>query len=222
MKAAKFLVIEGEILTDSHHPLELHFGGRVVAHRMQSLGSGRRGAQQIRIGLPLGEIVSRRQAERWQLLLLDVVVDGVKLEGRERTKNEIDFVTLDQLLGFGLGAGRRAAGIGGNEIDLAPRDRVVGLLQKGQHALFHLDAALGKRPDLYGKKTDFDRRRLGDRGRGKTAESGGGSSAGEKRPATDLARHHHLLRLAPLRFLRALCCARYPIIWHASHFALAE
>src|SRR6202008_246974 len=107
--------------------------------------------------------------------------------GRERAKNEIDFVALDQFLGFGLGAGRRAAGIGGNEIDLTPGDRVVGLLQKGQHALFHLDAALGERTNLYGKKADFDRRRLGDRGRGKRAESGGGSSAGEKRPATDFA-----------------------------------
>jgi len=33
---------------------------------------------------------------------------------------------------------------------LRPGDCVVGLLQKGQHALFHLNAALGKRPNLYG------------------------------------------------------------------------
>ena len=84
LKAAEFLVIEGKVLTDGRDALEFHLGGRVVAHRMQSLGCGGRGAQQIRIGLPLREIVGRRQAKSRHLLLLDVVIDGVKLEGRER------------------------------------------------------------------------------------------------------------------------------------------
>ena len=102
-----------------------------------------------------------------------------QLERRQRTEDGIDLVALDQFLGLGLGAGRIAAGIGGDEVDLAAAHRVIRLLQIGQHALFHLDAALGERPGLHRQKAELERRGLRDSGRRKAGErsrrAGGGT-----------------------------------------------
>jgi hypothetical protein len=58
-------------------------------------------------------------------LFFDVIVDRIELEGGERAESDIDLVALDEFLRLGFGAGRIAAGIGRNEIDLATANRVV-------------------------------------------------------------------------------------------------
>ena len=42
-----------------------------------------------------------------------------QLEGGKRAEDDVDLVALDQFLRLGLGAGRVAAGVGGDELDLA-------------------------------------------------------------------------------------------------------
>ena len=145
--------------------LELQLRRRVVPHRVHRLRGRRRGAQQIRIGRALGKIVGGREAERRHFLLLHILVDGIELEGRKRAEDHIDLVALDQFLGLGLGAGRVAAGIGGDEVHLAAADRIIFFLQIGQDALLHLNAALGERTGLHRQQAELERRGLRDRRR---------------------------------------------------------
>ena len=114
-----------------------------------------------------------------------------QLEGGERAEDDVDLVALDQLLGLGLGAGRIAAGIGGDEVDLAAAHRVVRLLEEGEDALLHLDAALGERTGLHREKPELERRGLRDSRRRKAGQRGGraGSGARQKRAAADFPRH---------------------------------
>src|SRR5262249_25183785 len=119
---------------------------------MHRLRRGRRSAQQIRVGLALGQIVCRREAERRHFLFADVVVDGVELKGGERAEDDVDFVALDELLRLGLGAGRIAAGIGRKEINFAAANRVVLFFQISEYALLHLNAALLERAGFYRKQ----------------------------------------------------------------------
>ena len=117
------------------------------------------------------------------LLVADVVGDGQKLEGGERAEDDVDFVALDQFLRLGLGAGRGAAGVGGDEFDLAAGHRVIGLLQIGEHALLHLDAALGERTGLDREKTELERRGLRDRRAPESRRTGRGGACRSCRPA---------------------------------------
>ena len=59
----------------------------------------------------------------------DVVGDREQFEGGERPEDGVDLVALDQFLRLGLGAGRVAAGVGGDELDLAAGEGVVLFLQ---------------------------------------------------------------------------------------------
>ena len=63
------------------------------------------------------------------ILLRDVVGDGEQFESGKRPDDSIDLVALDQLLRLGLGACRIAAGVGGNEFHLAPREGVILFLR---------------------------------------------------------------------------------------------
>ena len=90
-----------------------------------------------------------------------VVGDGQQLEGGERPQDDVDLVALDHLLRLGLGAGRVAAGVGDEQLDLAAGERVVLLLQERGDALLHLDAALRERAGLDGEQADLERRGLG-------------------------------------------------------------
>ena len=127
------------------------------------------------------------------LHLRDVVGDRQQLEGGERPEDDVDLVALDQLLHLGLGAGRAAAGVGGEELHLAAGHRVVLFLQKREDALLHLDAALGERAGLHGQQAELEGRGLRvDRGRVQRGDAGaGGQHALEYGSAFD--RHWHSL-----------------------------
>ena len=79
-----------------------------------------------------------------------VIRDREQFERRERPENDVDLVALDQFLGLGLGAGRIAAGVGRDHLDLATRERIRLFLHEHRQALLHLDAALGERSGLDG------------------------------------------------------------------------
>jgi hypothetical protein len=66
-------------------------------------------------------------------------------------------VALDELLRFRLRAGRVAAGVGDDELDLAAGDGVVVLLEKELDALLHLLAAGGERARAHAQEPDADR-----------------------------------------------------------------
>ena len=73
----------------------------------------------------MSNVVGRGQAEQRRLVLANVVGDRQQLESCKRSKNRVDFIALDQFLCFGFGAGRVAAGIGGDKFDFAAREGVV-------------------------------------------------------------------------------------------------
>ena len=152
---------------------------------------GRRRPQEVRIGPPLRHVFGAGEAEHRRLVLVDVVGDGEQFESGERSEDGVDLVALDQFLRFGLGAGGIAAGIGGDEVDLAAGEGVVLLLQVRDDALFHLDAALRQRSGLDGEQAELERRGLRDGRRGKLErrQRGAGSGAGHKFTAGNFARH---------------------------------
>lgn len=146
--------------------------------------------------MALRQIVSGGDAERRHLLFADIIVDGVQFEGRERTKNDVDLVVLDELLRLDLRAGRIAAGIGGKQLHFSAAHGGVVVLQERQHALFHLDAALRQRASLDREESDLDRWRLRDRRCREAPECGGrtgGSGAPDQRSAAEFAGHRLFL-----------------------------
>ena len=166
---------------------------------MHRLRGGRRRPQEVGVGPALGEVVGAGEAERRRLVLADIVGDRQKLEGGERTEDDVDLIALDQFLRLGLGAGRLAAGIGGEELDLAAGHLVVVLLQPGEHALLHLDAALRQAAGLDREQAELERRALRDRRRGEPEGRGrrAGGGGGHEFTASHLARHCIVLPLAP-------------------------
>ena len=103
------------------------------------------------------------------LRLRGVVGDGEELEGGERPDDQVDAVALDQLLRLGLGARGVAARVADDQLRLAAGERVVPVLEEADHALLHLDAALGERPGLHREQADADRLVLGNAGIGSAA-----------------------------------------------------
>ena len=105
-------------------------------------------------GLALRWVTSSaaRQADQRRGVVAHVVGDRQQLEGGERAQDDVDLVALDHLLRLGLGAGRVAAGVGDQQLDLAAGERVVLLLQERGDALLHLDAALVGGPVLTVKR----------------------------------------------------------------------
>ena len=124
----------------------------------------------------LGHVFRRGEADQRCRVVAHIIGDGEELEGGERPEDDVDLVALDQLLRLGAGAGRIAAGVGRDEIDLAPRERVALLLQEGEDSLFHLDAALRQRAGLDGEQADLERRLSVDIGRPHRRNRGAGRS----------------------------------------------
>ncbi len=187
LEPADLLVAEREILIERDDPLQMHFRRRVMAHGMHRLRRGRGGADEIGIGLALRHVVGAGETHHRRLVLRDIVGDRQELEGGQGTEDEVHMIALDQFLRLRLGAGGAAAGVGGNEIDLAPGKRVILVLQEGDDALFHLDAAFGQRPGLNRQKADPHRRALGNRGQRQCR----GSRTREKGPSSQPDGHFH-------------------------------
>ena len=132
-------------------------------------------------------------------MLRDIVGDGEQFESGERPEDGVDLVALDQFLRLGLGAGRVAAGVGGEEVDLAAGEGVVLLLQVRDDALFHLDTALRQRSGLDGEQAELERRGLRDRRRREfeRRQRGAGGRRGHKFTAGNFARHRIPPSVAP-------------------------
>jgi len=91
------------------------------------------------------------------LRLQDVIVDRQRFKCRQRPDDDVYLVALDQFLRLGPGPHRIAAGVGDEELDLAPGDDVVALLEKQLDAFLHLPPARGERARAHGEKTQADR-----------------------------------------------------------------
>ena len=106
----------------------------------------------------LGDVFRRGETDQRRGVVAHIIGDGQELEGGERPEDDVDLVALDQLLRLGAGAGRIAAGVGRDELDLAPGERVALFLQEREDPLFHLDAALRQRAGLDGEQAELERR----------------------------------------------------------------
>src|SRR5215467_3397529 len=99
----------------------------------------------VRVRPPLRHVLGSGEAQHRHLGLRRVVRDREQLEGSEWPKDHVYVVALDELLSLGLGAGGIAAGVGHDELDLAPSHRVAAVLEKTDRALLHLNATRGER-----------------------------------------------------------------------------
>ena len=190
LEARHLLVAESEVLGDRRRALVLELLGGVVAHDVAALRRGRRRADDERIGLALGHVLGGGEADQRGRVVADVVGDRQQLERRERAEDHVDLVALDQLLRLGLGARRIAAGVGGDELDLAAGERVRLLFEKNGEPLLHLDAALRQRAGLHRQQADLERSGLRDGRRdAELCGSGPGGSGRQKGTTIELARH---------------------------------
>jgi hypothetical protein len=126
-----------------------------------------------------------------RFVIANVVRNGEQLEGGERAEYDVHVIALDDLLRLVLGTGRATASVGRDQLDLAARERVVLLLQKGCDALLQLDAALRERTGFDGQQTDLECRGLCDRGRRDTDSCRGRAGCGPRQegPPVKPARH---------------------------------
>jgi hypothetical protein len=176
LEARQLFVAEGRVLGDGRSALVLEVLRGVVAEHVAALRRARGGAHQERIGAALGDVLGRRHADERHGALAHIVGDGEKLEGGEWADDDVDLVAVDQFLRLGLGASRIAAGVGGDEFDLAACEGVGLFLEEHGDALFHLVAALRQRPGLDRQQAYPERRTLRDRrrvGKGKRSRARG-------------------------------------------------
>src|SRR5499427_5036854 len=191
LEAPHLLVAECEVVGEGDEALEFELLRGVVGQGVHALRGGGGGADEEGIGLALGHVFGRREAQDRHLRLGGVVADGQKLEGRQRPQDHVDVVALDQLLRLGLGARGIASSVGHDQLDLPAREDVVAVLQEADHALLHLDASRGERSRLHGQEPNLDGLRLREGGRPR--EGGGGRSAEQEVPTREPRRHGLLL-----------------------------
>ena len=159
MKARRAFVAVGEIVGDHRHALAAGFLHRVVAERVHRLRRGAIDVNHVVAFLLLREVVLRRRGRRDQrhLRLQDVIVDRQRLEGRERSDDDVHPVALDQLLRLALGERRLPGGVREDDLDLAAGERVVALFQQQADAFLHLPAARRERSGAHGEEADAQR-----------------------------------------------------------------
>src|SRR5215813_10100751 len=191
LEAAHLFVAEREVVGEGDDALELELLRGVVGQRVHSLRRCGRGAHEEGIGLALGHVLGRREAQNRHLRLSGVVADGQELEGRQRAQDHVDVVALDELLGLGLGARGIAPGVSHDELHLPAGEDVIAVLQEAGQALLHLDAPGGERSRLHGQKPDLDGFRL--REGGHPRQGGGGRGARQEVSTRDPRRHGLLL-----------------------------
>ena len=80
-----------------------------------------------------------------RLGLPDIVVDGERLESRQRADQHLRAVAFDQFLRLGLGHGGLAGRIGGDDLDLAAGHLAAVLVHAQLQAFLHLPATGGQR-----------------------------------------------------------------------------
>src|SRR5499427_6545548 len=191
LEAPHLLVAECEVVGEGDEALEFELLRGVVGQGVHALRGGGGGADEEGIGLALGHVFGRREAQDRHLRLGGVVADGQKLEGCQRPQDHVDVVALDELLRLGLGARGIASSVRHDQLDLPAGEDVVAVLQEADHALLHLDASRGERPRLHGQEPDLDGLLLREGGRPR--EGGSGRGADQEVPTREPRRHGLLL-----------------------------
>src|SRR5215470_1476276 len=151
LEAPHLLVAECEVVGEGDDALELELLRGVVGEGVHALRRRGRGADEEGIGLALGHVLGRREAQNRHLRLSRVVADGQELEGGQGPQDHVDVVALDELLGLGLGARGIAAGVADDQFDLPAGEDVVTVLEEAGQALLHLDAPGRERSGLHGQ-----------------------------------------------------------------------
>jgi len=131
-----------------------------------------RGTREIGIALALGHVLGAGESQSRHFRLREIVERRKQLERRKRAQHDVDFVALDQLLRLRLRAGRRAAGVCDQQLDLASGQREVLLLKERRDALFRVLAAGRKRTGFHGQQPDFHRHVLCNRRHRKSGGAG--------------------------------------------------
>src|SRR5664280_3772486 len=79
LETGHLLVAEGEVLGDGHRALIFEFLGGIVAHHVAALRRSRRRPDDERIGLALGHVFRRGEADERRLVVTDVIGDRQQL-----------------------------------------------------------------------------------------------------------------------------------------------
>src|SRR5262249_8790107 len=155
----------------------------------------------------LRHVLGGGETDQRRRIVAYVVGDREELKGGERAEDHIDLVALDQFLRLGLGAGRIAASVGGDQFDLAVGRHVFLLAEKGEDPLLHLVAALRERAGLHREQADFEGGRLRPNerrlqhgqaaGRGQALQYG---SALDRHQVLPWQSHYGLFALVPFIF----------------------
>ncbi len=115
--------------------------------------------------------------------LADVIVDGQGLERRQRPNQNLRAIALDQLLRLGLGNGRLAGSVGGDDLDLPAAHFALVRIDAELEAFFHLPAASASAPDLTVMKPTFSGSAASERARARPNRSGTWSKRGRRSAA---------------------------------------
>src|SRR3954463_9582072 len=171
LEARGGLVAEGEVVADGGDALVLEHLRRVFAERVVHLRGGAHGAHEPGVQVALREILRCRGRRDYRhLRLLDVVVDGERFEGGERSDDRLHLVALDGLLRPGLGGGGLTGRVERRHLDLPSGEHSLVLIEVEGEPFLHLPAAGGAGAGLQGEEADAD---------GPLVGGGGGSEHGE-------------------------------------------
>ena len=172
LEARRALVAVGEVVGHGSDALDAELLGGEFAQNVHGLRGGADCVDDVIVELLLRQVLLRggSRRDKRDLSLPDVVVDGERLEGRERADDDVHVVALDELLGPGFRLRRVAASVADEKLDLASRQGVVALLEEQHDALFHLRAAGGERAGLDGEKAEPQRLGLRRRARMQDAQ----------------------------------------------------
>ena len=147
----------GEVVGDSDDPLVLQFFGGIVGERIGALCRCRGEANKPRARVPLRHVLCRGNAKRRHLLFREIISDRQCFESSERSNDAMHIVLFDQLLRLGPCGCRDAGGIGDDQFDLTPSERVLARLEKHCQRKVHIDAAGRQRAGLGREQADADR-----------------------------------------------------------------
>src|SRR5262249_10496805 len=147
LESACALVAIGEILGNDRDPLVAERPGRVVAEGISHLRRRTEGMKDPRVYRMALEIdgSGRGRCDEWYSCFANISVDRQGLAGRQGADHDWHVITFDQLLGLGLGKGRVAGRILGDQLDLATGHGAVALFEEKGGAFLLLLAAGGKR-----------------------------------------------------------------------------
>ena len=151
---------------------------------MTTLRRSRRRSDHEWIGLALRHVLGRSEADEGRRIVAHIIRNREQLESRQRPKDHVDLVALNQLLRLGFRPCGTAAGVGGDYLDVAGGQGVVLFLEKGSEALLHLDATLSERSALDSEQADLEGRRLRDSWGGKAKRRRGGANGASHEGAT--------------------------------------